>query len=80
MKKRKKVIWFVEEGWTKQHAAIGISANSTMCGILRSTRKISRSEVYWRTLNKYYRCKKCLKGLRKHFGATDVVEVYIKED
>lgn len=78
MRKRRAVIWFIEGGWTKQHVAIGIDASFTLCGIVRSTRRIGRDEMY-PPISEHRQCKKCLSALKRHFGASDIAEVFINE-
>lgn len=75
-----RLIWFFEGKWTKYHAAIGINAQKTLCGIWRSTRAILPSEK----INPYigfgdegFCCLKCVVALIKRYGAEDVVKVKV---
>lgn len=76
-----KLIWFKEDPWTKVHAAVGINAKETLCGIERSYREILPSETYrffTKKGSKYLKCKKCLAALRHRYGHEDVVKVVVK--
>lgn len=82
MTKYLKLIWFAEDPWTKYHAAVGIAAQKTLCGVYRSTRAILPSEklkprkpVSWQ--KEGTKCSKCLAALRKRYGYEDVVEVKV---
>ncbi len=72
-----KLIWFAEDPWTKYHAAVGINAEETVCGIIRSTRAILRKEIK----NPYIHgedCLRCLAALRKRYGTEDIAEVKVE--
>lgn len=71
-----KLIWFAEDRWTKYHAAVGINAEKTLCGIMRSTRAILPSEKGERQRTKL--CLKCLAALKKRFGYEDVRTVKVE--
>ena len=82
MSKYLKLIWFAEESWTKYHAAVGIKAEKTLCGVFHSTRAILPSEKFnvpsaitWAQGQK---CLKCCAALRKRYGTEDVVEVKVE--
>ena len=72
-----KLIWFVENTWTTKHAAIGINAVKTLCGILRSTRAILPSEKDWHTVSHYLQCGKCRRVLKAKYGHADIVTVKV---
>lgn len=72
-----KLIWFAEDSWTKYHAAVGIKAEKTLCGIIRSTGPILPSEKMKPPVN-YDKCLRCLTAIRKRYGYDDVVEVKVK--
>ena len=73
-----KLIWFVEDPWTRKHAAIGINAVKTLCGIWRSTRPILPSEKDWHTISHYQECGKCRRVLKAKYGHEDVVSIKIE--
>ena len=64
-----KLIWFAESGWTKYHAAIGIKAGFTVCGIMRSNRAILSREKPTKLMkcSEWFeqkgRCRRCLAAL-----------------
>lgn len=68
MKKWKRLIWFIEEGWTKVHAVVGIDGAETLCGIKRSTRRVSNKEKGWHHIGHHEDCKKCQAVTRKLYG------------
>jgi len=76
-----KLIWFKEDPWTRYHAAVGISAEKTLCGVVRSTRRILPSEKIDRCLNGG-KCKKCLAVLGnlvgRKYGPGDIVEIKVE--
>lgn len=72
-----KLIWFAEDPWTKYHAAVGISAQKTLCGIYRSTRAMLPSEKL-STWEHGFKCLKCLAALRKRYGTEDIAEVKVE--
>lgn len=74
MTKRPKLIWFFEDNWTKCHAAIGINAERTVCGIFRSSRAILPSEICKSNMP-MQKCLKCLAALRPGYGYEDGVAV-----
>ena len=76
-----KLIWFAELPWTRYHAAVGINAEKTRCGITRSTRAILPSEksnrIGFDTGGKED-CLKCLAVLRHRYGQENIVEVKVE--
>lgn len=60
-----RLIWFIEKGWTKKHATIGIKGERTLCGILRSTRSILHKEMNRQDKDD---CKNCLGVVNKRYG------------
>ena len=79
MSKYLKLIWFTEDHWTKIHAAVGIKAEKTLCGITRSTRAILPSEKFEPGMcAPDPRCRKCLAVLIKRYGAEDIMEVKVE--
>lgn len=72
-----KLIWFTENPWTRKHAAIGINALKTLCGVWRSARAILPNEKDWHTVSHYKKCGKCLAVLRKRYGSEDIVKVKV---
>lgn len=87
MSKYLKLIWFKEESWTKYHAAIGINASATVCGIIRSSFRDFRNSnrpilprerlKYWPPV-KHTQCLKCLAALRHRYGHKNVVKVKVE--
>ena len=77
-----KLIWFAEDPWTKYHAAVGIKAEKTLCGIIRSTRAILPTEKLTNQSiheqERKYKCKKCLAALRYRYVHENVVEVKVE--
>ncbi len=71
-----KLIWFAEDPWTKYHASVGINAEETLCGVLRSTRAILPSEKF--IYGEVHKCCKCLAVLRKTYGTEDIAEVKVE--
>lgn len=84
MSKCLKLIWFAEDSWTKYHAAVGINAEETLCGIIRSTRAILPSEkLKWIRVGHTAhpvkpKCLKCLATLRRRYGTEDIDEVKVE--
>ena len=81
MSKYLKLIWFAEKSWTTYHAAVGINAEETICGILRSTRAILPSEKLIKShpsMIRIEKCLRCLAALKKRHGAEDVEKVQVK--
>lgn len=73
-----KLIWFAEDPWTKYHAAVGVNAQKTLCGVYRSTRAILPSEKLKAPHRmRVCRCLNCLATLRKHYGGEDIERVKI---
>lgn len=68
MKKWKRLIWFIEEGWTRVHAVVGIDGPKTLCGIKRSTRRVGNKERGWHITERYEDCKKCQAVAIKLYG------------
>lgn len=73
-----KLIWFAEDPWTKVHAAVGINAQKTLCGIVRSTRPILSGEKDWHNVSHFQKCLKCRAALRHRYGFEDVVDVKVE--
>ncbi len=78
-----KLIWFAEDSWTKYHAAVGINAEETLCGIIRSTRAILPSEkmrsgnLATMAVLHTQKCLKCRATLRKRYETEDITEVKV---
>lgn len=80
MAKYLKLIWFAEEPWTKYHAAVGINAEETVCGIIRSTRPILPSEkrlLNPHAIHRLSKCSNCLAALRKRYGREEIERVKV---
>ncbi len=75
MKKRKRLIWFVEKGWTRVHAVVGIDGAKTLCGIKRSARRVSNKEKDGHELSSFQDCRKCQAVTRKRYGYVDAYTV-----
>lgn len=79
MKKWKRCIWFIEQGWTKVHAVVGIDGAKTLCGIKRSTRRVLNSEKNRLKLNpfegRYQNCKKCQAVTKGRYGGLNAYTV-----
>lgn len=76
-KKWKRLIWFREDSWINNHAVIGINGDKTICGIKRSTRKVSYDEKYWHGLSHFGSCRRCLAGVKRRFGCYDAYTVLV---
>lgn len=57
------------------HAAVGIDAVKTVCGIPRSTRRISDVEKAQLTICSRPPCKRCTVGLEKRYGLKNALHV-----
>lgn len=73
-KKWKRLIWFIEQGWTKVHAVVGINGAKTLCGIKRSTRRVLKSEqaLHHQSVGD---CKKCQAVTKKRYGGLSAYAV-----